>query len=170
MKNIALIGFMGAGKSTVAALLARELDATLVEIDNEVVRLSELDNVNVIFDKKGEIYFRELEQEAIKEAVKNNNCVISCGGGVVNSIENMEILKANAFVVFLHASFDAIKSRLKNTDTRPLFRQEEKAILLYAQRLPLYQKFADTIIDTDDAKPERIVKLILKKYRLANDN
>jgi shikimate kinase len=167
MKNIALIGFMGAGKSTVAALLVKELNATLVETDTEVLHLSGFESVNAIFDTKGEEYFRQLEQKAIIKSVKEGNCVISCGGGVVSSKENMDILKGNTFIVFLNASFEAIKLRLKNTDTRPLFRQEEKAMLLYAQRLPLYQQCADEIIDTDNKKPEDIVNLILEKYSFA---
>ncbi len=170
MKNIALIGFMGAGKSTVAELLAKRLNATLVETDMEVLRLSGFPSVNSVFDTEGEEYFRTLEQEAIRESVKLGNCVISCGGGVINSAQNIEILKGNAFIVFLHASFTSIKQRLKNTDTRPLFRQEEKATLLYAYRLPLYKQCANLIIDTDDKKPEDIIKVILEKYKLANGN
>ena len=170
MKNIALIGFMGAGKSTVAELLAKKMNATLVETDMEVLRLSGFPSVNAVFDTEGEEYFRTLEQEAIKESVKRGDCVISCGGGVINSAQNIELLKGNAFIVFLHANFDTIKQRLKNTDTRPLFRQEEKATLLYAYRLPLYKKYANAVIDTDDKRPEEIVQMIFEKYKVAYGN
>jgi len=163
MKNIALIGFMGAGKSTVATLLAKELNADLIEIDTEVLRLSGHTNINAIFDTEGEDYFRKLEQEAIRESLQKNNCVISCGGGVVTSIENSEMLKRSTLTVFLHTSFEIIKQRLKNTNTRPLFSQGEKAILLYAQRLPLYRQCANVVIETDDKTPEDIVKSILEK-------
>jgi shikimate kinase len=170
MRNIALIGFMGAGKSTVAELLAERLGATLVETDMEVLRLSGFPSVNSIFDTEGEEYFRAVEQEAIREAVRKGDCVISCGGGVINSADNIKLLKGNAYIVFLHAGFDTIKKRLKDTDTRPLFRQEEKATLLYAYRLPLYEKSADAVINTDDKKPEEIVRLILEKFRPTNVN
>jgi shikimate kinase len=164
VKNIALIGFMGAGKTTVAELLAKKLKADLVETDSDVVRLSGLSSVSEIFDKKGEGYFRELEEQVITETVKKGNNVISCGGGVVSHKNTMEILKGNADVVFLHASFDKIKERLKNTTTRPLFRQEEKAMLLYAERLSIYHRYADEMIDTDDKTPEEIVQIIIDKF------
>lgn len=164
MKNIALIGFMGAGKSTVAALLAKELNLTLVETDIEIVRLSGLTSVNEIFDKKGEEYFRELEKKVIAEVAKNDSQVISCGGGVISSAESMQALKSNAIVIFLHASFDEIKERLKTSTNRPLFRHEEKAMLIYAQRLPIYERYADEIINTDSKKPEEIVQYIIDKY------
>jgi len=164
MKNIALIGFMGAGKSTVAAILAEKTHRTLVETDGEILSVSEFSSVNAIFDKRGENYFRTLEQNVIAEIVKRDNQVISCGGGVISSKESMELLKKHAKVIFLHASFEAIKARLKHTDTRPLFRQEEKAMLLYANRLPIYEGFADVTIDTDDKTPEEIVQLIIDKY------
>lgn len=170
MSNIALIGFMGAGKSTVASLLAKQLNAKLVETDMEVLKLSGQESINAIFDVQGEAHFRELEKQALIKAVKEGNCVISCGGGMVTDKENIELLKKNAVIVFLHASFAAIKLRLKSTDTRPLFRQEERALLLYAQRMPLYQQCANIKIDTDNLKPEEIVKLIMDKYKTANAN
>ena len=165
MKNIALIGFMGAGKTTVAALLSKELNLSLVETDIAIIRLSGLTSVNDIFDKKGEEYFRELEKKVIAEVTKNNNQVISCGGGVISSAESMQALKNNAIVIFLHASFDEIKDRLKNSTNRPLFRHEEKAMLVYAERLPIYERYADEIIDTDNKKPEEIVQYIINKYK-----
>ena len=94
--------------------------------------------------------------------MKNDNQVISCGGGVISSPQSMNLLGENANVVFLHAHFETIKSRLKNTTTRPLFRQEEKAMLLYAQRLPLYQQYAGIVIETDNKSPEEISKMIIQ--------
>jgi shikimate kinase len=164
MKNIALIGFMGAGKSTVASLLAKELNEELIETDAEILQQAGLSSVNEIFDTKGEDYFRKLEKQVIKDSVKKGSSIISCGGGVVSDIESMEILKANAIVIFLNTSFNVIKDRLKHTDIRPLFRQEEKAMLLYAERSPLYRRYADEIIDTDAHSPEEIVQMIIDKY------
>ena len=164
MKNIALIGFMGAGKSTVAEFLAKKLKANLIETDGEILRVSGHSSVNEIFDEKGEDYFRKLEEQVIADAVKKGNSIISCGGGVIMSKTTMDIIKGNADVVFLHASFDKIKERLKNSTTRPLFRQEEKAMLLYAERLSVYHQYADVMIDTDDKTPEQIVQIIIDKF------
>lgn len=164
MRSIALIGFMGAGKSTVAAMLAKELSMELIETDGEILKASGHNSVNEVFDKKGEDYFRKQEKEVIKEAVKQGNSVISCGGGVVMDKESMQMLKEKTILIFLDTSFDVIKNRLKHTDIRPLFRQEEKAMLLYAERLPLYRQFADDIINTDNHSPKEIVQMILDKY------
>lgn len=163
MKNIALIGFMGAGKSTVAEVLAKKLNYTLIETDGQILSMSHLPSINDIFDKKGEEYFRQLERNAIAEIVKNTKQVISCGGGIISSQETMNLLKQNATVVFLSAEFETVKSRLKSTTTRPLFRQEEKAMLLYALRLPIYKQYADVVIATDNESPEQIAQQIIEK-------
>lgn len=163
MKNVALIGFMGSGKSTLAALLAKKLHAELVEVDDNIVRLSGYTSVNEIFDRKGEKYFRELEIKALATALNKTNQVISCGGGVVSSEEEMNMVKKNAMVVFLHADFKTVIQRLKDTHSRPLFRDREKAMALFAQRLPLYKKYADIEVETDDNSPEEIAEIIITR-------
>lgn len=161
MKNIALIGFMGSGKTTLAGILAANLHYQLREIDEDIVRISEYKNVNEIFANKGEEYFRELEKKVIADAVKKNKQVISCGGGVVSSKEIMELLKKNALVIFLHADFKTVTQRLRDTSSRPLFRDMEKAMALYAKRVPLYEKYADIKIETDHNSPEEVAKEIM---------
>jgi shikimate kinase len=163
MKNIALIGFMGSGKTTLAGLLADALHYNLCEVDNDIIGISGYSSVNEIFDKQGEEHFRGLEKIAIADALRKSNQVISCGGGVVTAPKTMELLKKNAIVVFLQADFKTITKRLKDTTSRPLFRDMEKAMTLYAERLPLYEKYADIKIDTDDRSPEEIAKMILPK-------
>lgn len=167
MKNIALIGFMGSGKTTLAGMLAAKLHYRLREIDEDIVRISDYASVNEIFDKKGEGYFRELEKKVIADAMKKTKQIISCGGGVVLFDEVMKLLKANAVIVFLHADFKTVTQRLKDTSSRPLFRDMEKAMALYAGRLPLYEKYADIKIETDHNSPEEVAKEImtrLEKY------
>jgi shikimate kinase len=163
MKNIALIGFMGSGKSTLARLLADKLDYDLCEIDDDIVKASNYSSVNEIFDSKGEGHFRELEMRAIANSIERTNQVISCGGGVVTSDEGMQLLKKNAIIVFLHADFKTITKRLIDTSSRPLFRDMEKATALFAKRLPLYKKYANIEIETDDVTPEKVAELILAK-------
>jgi len=165
MKNIALIGFMGSGKTTLAKLLADRLAFDLYEIDEDIVNASEYSSVNEIFDRHGELHFRELEKNAIYNAVQKSNQVISCGGGVVTSENGMQLLKGNATIVFLHADFKTIAKRLIGTESRPLFRDMEKAMALYAQRLPLYKKYADIEIATDDETPEVIADKIIAKLK-----
>lgn len=162
LPNIVLIGFMGAGKTTVGKLLALELQLTLIETDNEIIKRSGLSNVNEIFEKRGENHFRELEKEVLHDLAKQSNSIISYGGGAIVHSESMEALKENSTVIFLSASFKTIVKRIENEVTRPLFNDIEKAKQLYAQRRPLYEKYADAIIETDNFSPEKITELITK--------
>lgn len=158
--NIVLIGFMGAGKTTVAKLLSEELQLPLIETDDEIIKRSGFKSINEIFEKKGEAFFRKIENEVISDYVGRPNYIISCGGGVIENAENMRLLKKKGRILFLSASFETITERIKNENTRPLFTDVEKAKDLYCQRLPLYKKYADEIIETDYLTPEKIVKQI----------
>jgi len=160
--RIVLIGFMGAGKSTVGRLLAESFQLPLIETDDEIIKRSELNSVNEIFEKKGETYFRELEKEVLHNLSLQSNCIISCGGGAIVHSENIESLKENGTVIFLSASFETIASRIKEETTRPLFNDIEKAKQLYFQRQSLYEKYADAIIETDNSSPEEITESIIK--------
>ncbi len=165
MKNIALIGFMGSGKSTVAAILAKKLGWEWREIDNDILCLTEHSSINAIFENLGEVHFRELETKSVMDAVKKSNQVISCGGGVVASPEAMAALQQNSIIVFLHADFKTITQRLIHTDSRPLFRDMEKAAVLYAQRLPLYKKHAVIEVMTDELTPDETADAIIREIK-----
>jgi shikimate kinase len=162
MRNIALIGFMGSGKTTLASLLAAKLGYALVEIDDDIVGISQHSTVTEIFDKEGEAHFRVLEKKALASVLGKTEQVISCGGGIVSSEDAMRSLKENAVIIFLQADFKTITQRLIGTHSRPLFRDMEKATALYARRLPLYKKYADIEIQTDDRKPEDIAEMIIQ--------
>ncbi len=165
MKNIALIGFMGSGKSTVAAILAKQYGWKLVEADDEIVKASGCKSVNEIFSQKGESHFRELEKKVIAETVKKEHQVISCGGGVVSSEETMNLLSENALIVFLYADFTTIAKRIGNFDSRPLFKEIQKAKELYQKRLPVYEMYAGVKVETDDKTPEQVADYIAAKVR-----
>lgn len=91
-ENIALIGFMGSGKTTVGKALARALEMKFVDIDKEIVKL-EKRSVTEIFEQDGEQYFRELERKIIDKESKDNNIVISTGGGVIIDNANIKNLR-----------------------------------------------------------------------------
>jgi len=158
-RNIVLIGFMGAGKTSVSMLLAKNMQYQLVETDDEIIHRSGYKSVNEIFEKKGESFFREMESMVILEYSKQSDYIISCGGGAIMKPANMEALKKNGRIIFLSASFDTIEERLKNEDSRPLFFDKEKAKELYTQRLPLYRAYADEIISTDTLTPGEAAEL-----------
>ena len=165
-KNIVLIGFMGAGKTTISKLLANKFQVSLLETDDEIIKRSGLKSINEIFTKKGEAFFRELEKEVISDYAQKSNYIISCGGGAIANLENMKVLKENGKVLFLSASFETIAERIKDQSTRPLFMDIEKAKELYYERLPLYKSHADLVIETDNLTPEEIADLIVLKVMI----
>lgn len=164
---IILIGFMGAGKTTVGKLLSKKLQLPLWETDEEILQRSGFKSIPEIFEIKGESFFRELEKEVLYDLSEKSNGIISCGGGVIISAENREILKKNGNIIFLSASFETITERIHHEISRPLFKGIEKAKELYSMRLSLYQDCADEIIATDNMSPEEIANSIISKIKIA---
>jgi len=149
--NIALIGFMGAGKTAVAKILAGKLGKKLVELDS-LIELKAGKSIPDIFRQDGEIAFRELEIETTREVATGNNQVIACGGGIVLNKINIDRLKERAVVVYLIASPDAILQRIGADNTaRPLLAKGDKALTIRQMlefRQPFYERAADIKIDT----------------------
>ena len=117
--NIVLIGFMGAGKSTVASGLNRLYGMQIVEMD-ECIAKREGKSIPEIFETNGEEYFRNLETELLIELQKQTNLVISCGGGVPMRERNVAEMRKNGKVVLLTASPEVILERVRNNHDRPL--------------------------------------------------
>lgn len=162
--NIALIGFMGAGKTTVGRLLAEKLDKKPVELDS-LIEKRVGKSIPDIFHEDGEAAFRQLEIEVVSEVAGGENQVIACGGGLVLNSINIECLKEGAILVWLDASSEVILQRiLDDSSVRPLLENsndKEKAIRkLMRFRKPLYEKAADIKIDTSELDIEAVVEQI----------
>ena len=151
--NIALIGFMGSGKTTVGKFLAKTMDMKFVDID-KVIEALEKKSINDIFHEKGQNYFRDLEREVILQESLKNDCVIATGGGSILDNENIKRLKETSFIVFLNATIECLYLRLKDNTTRPILNDaEDKRKLieeLLEKRKFLYQISADYIIDINE--------------------
>lgn len=158
--NIILIGFMGTGKSSVAALLAKKLSMEYVEMDKLVERKAGK-SVEEIFETEGEIVFRGYEIEVARSLRDKKNAVISCGGGVVMNKIIIDYLKQNGVIVGLFADFQTIRKRVENDLPRPLFKDIEKAEELYNFRKQLYEYFADKKVSTDDKSLEEVAQEII---------
>ncbi|WP_292663897.1 shikimate kinase [Nitratifractor sp.] len=162
-KNIILIGFMGVGKGTTARAYAKRYGVYNIDTD-DLIESKENRSIPKIFKKKGEAYFRRLEQETadwIECCV--DGTLVSCGGGFYQ-VDN---LKKLGTVVLLHASFDWIHHRLssaKNAEKklakRPLFSDPKKAKKLYREREKAYRKIADLIVDVEGKNMEEILEEI----------
>jgi shikimate kinase len=150
--NIALIGFMGAGKTSIARELARRLGRTLVHLDRLVEERAEK-TIAQIFAEDGEILFRELEIEVVAVVARLKNQVIDCGGGIVLNQINIARLHQDAVIVYLTASPGVLHKRIgEQIGTRPLIgteRLSERIAKLLQFRRPLYEAAADITIGTE---------------------
>ncbi len=150
-QNIFLIGFMGAGKSTIAKVLQRELGMELVEMDERIVKEQGM-SINDIFAQKGEDGFRDIESQLVIDIGKNKNSIVSCGGGVVVRPQNVENMKKSGKIVFLTATPETILERVKNGKDRPLLNGHmnvEYISELMEKRRQMYEDAADVKVATD---------------------
>ena len=135
-----------------------------VDIDEEIVK-SEKRTINDIFEKDGEEYFRELETKTLKLYSNMNNLVISTGGGVVEKVENIDIMKKNGLVFYLYSDVNTLYERVKSDFSRPLLKVEnvkERLEMLYNRRDKKYRR-ADFIIDTTNLTPNETARSIIKE-------
>lgn len=156
--KLVLVGFACAGKTTVGKLYAEKYNTKFVDTDSEIERRCGM-NVGEIFAKYGEEYFRK-QEAALLADLPDNNCVISCGGGTP-TVDGFADFVADATVVWLKASLEAVKSRLGDV-VRPLFDGLTEAELAekIAVRSKIYAEFADYVVDTDNFTPEVVEKII----------
>lgn len=148
--KIILIGFMGAGKSSVAPLLAKKLHHEVIEMDEKIIKKSGLSSIKDIFAKKTEKGFRQLEEEVAKSLRYKDDIVISAGGGVIGNEKTIKHLKHNGIIIFLETSFETILKRLVDISDRPLWKDSKKTKELYEKRLPLYKEYATISVTTDN--------------------
>ncbi len=171
--NIVLIGFMGAGKSTISDYLSMMFDMKLVEMDQEISERQEM-SIPDIFATYGEEYFRNLETELLKELQTGRNCIISCGGGVAMREQNVIEMKKNGRVVLLTASPETIYERVKDSNDRPLLKDNnnvEYIAELMEKRREKYEAAADIVIQTDNKTILQICEeLITKLMELDKEN
>lgn len=160
--NISLIGMMGSGKTCIGELLAKLLNMSFVDTDEQIIK-SEKTSINQIFAQKGETYFREIETATLKNVLNFNNQIISTGGGIIKLDENLSLLKEKSIVFYLKANPDILFERIKNNKERPLLNVEnmkDKIKTILQERISQYEK-AQYIIVTDDKSPIEIANEII---------
>lgn len=164
-KPVILIGFMASGKTTIGKELARILNRDFVDIDELIEKKTKL-SIREIFQIYGESFFRDIEEKAISEAIKDNNTVIATGGGCVLREKTRKLLKEKGLVFWLKIEPEVVLARTNNDDTRPLLMGEKKKRVreLLTQREPLYRETAHYTLDATKS-PEEIVSEILKIIR-----
>lgn len=165
MRNLILVGPMGAGKSTIGRLLAKELHLPFKDSDKEIEVRTGAD-IPWIFDVEGEQGFREREQAVIADLCREDGLVLATGGGAVLRPENRTALRAGGRVVYLHTSVEQQLERTARDRNRPLLRTANPGQVLrelLAIRDPLYREIADVIIETDQRPPRLVVQEVLSR-------
>ena len=160
-RPIALIGFMGAGKSTVARRLAHSLHRRLVDMD-DLIEQRAGKAIPRIFAEDGEVAFRARESQVLDDLADSRDLVISCGGGVVCADQNRLTLRERTLCVWLYASIDTVVTRCAGTD-RPLLAVADPAARareLFAQRRGLYADAAHLIASTEHPDSHRAAEKI----------
>lgn len=168
MENIFLIGYMGAGKSTVARELRMRTGMTAIDTDREIERI-EGRKISEIFAKDGEAAFRKMEENFLERLViMNFHGIISTGGGMPIREENRFYMHQIGQVLYLKACAESIYERIAEDESRPLLAglpdKESKIVRIremLSQRDPIYTEAADEIIPTDGMSPVQIAEEIL---------
>ncbi|WP_145141272.1 shikimate kinase AroK [Pseudomonas duriflava] len=167
MLNVFLVGPMGAGKSTIGRLLAKELHLPFKDADKEIEQRTGA-NIPWIFDVEGEQGFRERERAVLEDLCQASGLVLATGGGAVLREDNRCALKAGGWVIYLHASVEQQIERTARDRSRPLLQTANPAQVLaslMAIRDPLYREVADIIVETDERPPRIVVQQILERLK-----
>lgn len=162
MNNIILIGMPGAGKSTIGVLLAKAMTYNFLDTDISIQRREKMQLYEII-DKKGLDAFLEIENEVLSR-LEVDGCVIATGGSAVYGEKAMEHLRQEGTIVYIRLSLDEIIRRVKNITTRGIAMKKGMTLEdIYRERTPLYEKYADIILDGDETTIEECVEMLVKK-------
>jgi len=169
--SIALIGFMGTGKTVVGKAVAEKLGKDFVELD-VLIEQKAGKPISEIFQQHGEAAFRELEIEVIKRVTENKKQVIACGGGVILNKINIDRLKKDSVIVYLTASPKVILERVSDDEERPLLQVTNPALTiqeLLRFRKPFYEQAADIRIDASKLDINAVTEQIINKVKQNED-
>ncbi len=163
--RIAIIGFMGTGKSTIGRRLAEKTGLSFVDLDSEIEKSVGV-SIPEIFELYGEGYFRNLELEFLKKYSLIDSLVLSTGGGIVEREEARETLRMKFFCIHLKADWSLVWSRIKEDKSRPKAQESEEVVFsLYNARMNLYNQIADFEMDVTFLSPEEATEKIIERLR-----
>ena len=164
MNNITLIGMPGAGKSTIGVVLAKVLGYQFLDSDL-LIQKQEKSRLSEIIEEEGYKGFKDVENR-VNASIEAENTVIATGGSVVYCEEAMEHLKSIGTVVYLKLSLNALSKRLGNLKGRGVLLREGQTLTnLYEERTPLYEKYADIVIDEEGKDLEASLEILLKTLK-----
>jgi len=159
--KIYLVGFMGAGKTTIGRELATRVDAPFFDLD-ELVEAAEKMSIKDIFAQQGEPYFRKRERDLLRSTRNLEHGVIATGGETFTFDENIQFIQSEGLSVFLSAPYSLLRSRINDkAGERPMFRDDLATHELYANRIKYYRMSDMTIEIREDETPSEIVERLL---------
>jgi shikimate kinase len=168
LRNIALVGFMGTGKTSVGRALAALLHFRLLDTDR-LIEIRARKRIQAIFADEGEARFREYEKMVVEELAHQRRTVISTGGGLVVDPANLASLKTHALIVCLWASPEVIFARVRRHSYRPLLQAPDplgRIQALLAEREPAYRQ-ADVLVNTELRSVKEVALHVAHHFRLA---
>lgn len=168
IRNLALIGFMGCGKSSIGRLVAARLGLTFADTDH-LIEEAAGQPIAAIFASAGEAAFRTLERQIIASLADRENLVISTGGGVGANPELLDSLKTHALVVWLWASPETLWERVRHQTHRPLLQvpdPEKRLRELLAERQEVYRQ-ADVLLNADTRRLAEVADHVLLEFQRA---
>jgi shikimate kinase len=160
--RIYLVGFMGAGKTTVGRCLASRLGCTFVDLDSEIEHQAQM-SIPMLFEREGEAGFRERESAALRSLAERERVVVATGGGTLTTPGNLELIRSSGRSVFVDPPLELLFERVeRSARVRPLFRDREQARCLFEQRLAAYRGaelvVPVTALDRAEQVAERIAR------------
>jgi len=155
---VVLVGFMGAGKTTVGHIMAERLGLPFVDSD-VLIEQRQGREIREIFRAEGEPYFRQLEHETVAGLVRGRDAVIALGGGAVEDPRSRAVLR-NARVVYLRVSYDEALARVKSDEFRPMLHRPDLDEV-YRRRVPAYEDVSVLTVDTDGLRPDAVALEVL---------
>jgi shikimate kinase len=168
IRNLALIGFMGSGKSSVGRQAADMMHFTFLDTDH-VIEVRASKSVSDIFAQDGEPAFRQWEQQIVEELTRRDQTVIATGGGLPAAPANLASLKTHALVVCLWASPETIWERVRCHNHRPLLNEPDplaKIRELLAAREPHYRQ-ADVLVNTEMRSVREVAQHVVHQFHMA---
>ena len=168
-KNIILVGPMGSGKTTLGRNLSERLKKDFYDSDHEIINRTGV-SIDHIFEIEGESGFRDRETEILKNLCSMKNIIIATGGGVVLKLENRDLMKVSAMVIYLSSSLEQILRRTSKSKTRPLLERSKdrrKTISdIIKAREGFYQDVASVTINTNGKKLTEVIEEIVNNIEI----
>jgi shikimate kinase len=159
--KIYLVGFMGAGKTTIGRELAARLDAPFFDLD-DLVESAEKMSIKDVFAQYGEPYFRKRERDILRATKNLEKAVVATGGGTFTFDENIHFIQSEGLSVYLSAPYSLLRTRVgEKAAERPLFRDDVAAHELYNARIRYYRMCDVTIEIREEETPQEIIERLL---------